>query len=437
LLFLRRFLLLCAAALLIWRIGATGMSYHYAEAFDDGDSGAATKALVWDGRQPTALLRRALEVGNTDPDAAAPLLAKAYAENPADPRPLAILAKAAQERGELERADALVRTAVDLTPANPGVQLDAASYWAARGDLETAMAHWSLAMEIDPATKQQLIPVLLKLAEDPSARLAFRPFTASPPTWWDAFFSEVARRALDVETVRVLYTLRGESPQVPLTEPERQAYVARLQREGRITEAYIDWINGFSRERRAELGLIHDGGFELEPTNWGFDWQMRTRQGVIIDRARTYGIDGNKALHLLFDGYDRRFLDISQLLFLDPGPYRLTGRVRTDSLETQGGLKWVVRCVLPETQDLGETERFLGTNQWRDFDIEFRVPLDCGLQEIRLESTGKRAFEHRITGGAWFDRMAVRKTPDLAKVERIETASPSDSDPAPKESPQE
>ncbi len=231
----------------------------------------------------------------------------------------------------------------------------------------------------------------------------------------------------------MLYALRSESPQAPLTEPERQAYVSRLQKEGRITEAYIDWINGLSRAQRRELGLIHNGGFELEPTNWGFDWQVRTRRGVVVDRAQTYGIDGKKALHLLFNGHDRPYQDVSQLLFLDPGPYRLTGRVRTDSLETQGGLKWIVRCLIPDAQDLGESERFLGTNQWREFGVEFVVPEDCTLQEIRLVSAGKRKFEHQISGGAWFDRMAIRKLPNLAKAEGIETASPTDSDPAPKE----
>jgi tetratricopeptide (TPR) repeat protein len=414
---LRRILLLAAAALLVWRIGSTGMASHYAELIQQGDSGAASKALVWDNRQPRALYQRAIEMGKTDPDAAESLLARAYAQNPADARPLATLAGIVQAKGEQERADALMKTAVSLMPADPGIQMQAASHAIARGNLEQAMEHWSRAMETDPAATKQMFSVLLKLAEDPRTRLAFRPFAASPPSWWEAFFAEVARRALDVETVRVLYALRSESPQTPLTEPERQAYVARLQKEGRITEAYIDWINGLSRAQRGELGLIHNGGFELEPTNWGFDWQVRTQRGVVVDRAQTYGVDGSKALHLLFEGYDRRYQDISQLLFLDPGPYRLSGRVRTDSLETQGGLKWIVRCLIPEAQDLGESDRFLGANQWRDFDVEFEVPESCKLQEIRLVSAGKRSFEHQISGGAWFDRMAIRKIPSLAQAD--------------------
>ena len=98
-----------------------------------------------------------------------------------------------QAKGEQERADALMKTAVNLMPADPGIQMQAASHAIARGNLEQAMEHWSRAMETDTAATKQIFPVLLKLAEDPRTRLAFRPFAASPPSWWEAFFAEMAR----------------------------------------------------------------------------------------------------------------------------------------------------------------------------------------------------------------------------------------------------
>jgi hypothetical protein len=273
------------------------------------------------------------------------------------------------------------------------------------------MRHWSFALEADPKLRDQVFPILLALAEDPSTRPAFKPFATAPPSWWEAFFAEVAKRALDVEPARLLFALRRESAQAPVTEQERQTYVSRLTKDGRISEAYIEWVNGLDRGQRAQLGLIHDGGFELEPSNWGFDWHVRSTPKALVDRARTYGIDGDQALHVLFERQEQRFADVYQPLFLDPGLYRLTGRVRTDSLDTQGGLKWTLRCLLPEAMDLAESERFLGANEWRDFGVEFQVPESCVLQEIRLVSAGKRPFEHKIAGGAWFDRMAIRKLP--------------------------
>lgn len=409
----RRLLLLAVAGLILWRVAALGLSAHYVERIRAGDPAAAGKALAWSG-QPEALLTQGLGLREKDPEGARALLGRAYAENPADARPLIALVALARAQGDQAQAGALTQAAVGLVPADPWIQRQVAKHWASQGDIEKALRHWSLSMEADPNAKQQILRILLALAEDPRTVPAFKPFAAAPPTWWEAFFAEVAKRALDVEPVRLLYAMRREATQASVTEAERQTYVARLRRDGRIAEAYIEWVNGLSRAQRSQLGLLHDGGFELEPTNWGFDWHLRSTPKALIDRARIYGIDGDKAIHLLFDRQEGRFADVYQPLFLDLGSYRLSGRVRTDSLETQGGLKWILRCLAPEATNLGESERFLGSNEWRDFGFEFQVPESCGLQEIRLESAGRRAFEHKISGGAWFDRMAIRRLPNPA-----------------------
>ena len=408
---LRRILVLAIAALVVWRVAALGLSSHYAEELKGGDTGAAAKALAWNGRQPEALLAQATALREQDPATAVSLLGRAYAENPANARPLITIARLAQQQGDQHRADDLVKAAVQLMPADPWVHQQAAGYWASRGDLDQAMQHWSLALEADPNLGNQVFPILLAVAEDPRTRPAFKPFATTPPSWWEAFFAEVAKRALDVEPVRLLFALRRESAGTPITERERQTYVSRLIQDGRISEAYIEWINGLNRAQRAQLGLLHDGGFELESSSWGFDWHFHSTPRALVDRARTYGIDGDKALHVLFERQEQRFADVYQTLFLDPGVYHLTGRVRTDSLDTQGGLKWTLRCLSSEERDLAESERFLGANEWRDFAVEFQIPESCVLQEIRLVSAGKQSFEHKISGGAWFDRMAIRRLP--------------------------
>jgi tetratricopeptide (TPR) repeat protein len=408
---LRRSVVLAIAAFAIWRIAALGLSSHYAEDLKAGDPERAVKALAWNGNQPDALLAQATALREQDPAAAAALLGRAYAERPVDARPLIAAAGLAQRRGDQTQADALVSAAVRLMPSNSWIRTQAGGYWATQGDIEQAMRQWSNALEAEPKTKGQLFPVLLAIAEDPRTRDSLKPFANLPPSWWDPFFAEVAKRAMDAEPVRFLFALRRQSAQAPITDAERQAYVSRLKKDGAISEAYIEWVNGLNLVQRAQLGLIHDGGFELEPTNWGFDWHVRSTPKALVDRGRTYGVDGDKALHILFDRQDRRFAEVYQPLFLDPGVYRFSGRVRTDSLETQGGLKWTLRCLLPEPMDLGETERFLGSNEWRDFGLEFPIPAGCVLQEIRLVSAGERPFEHQISGGAWFDRMAIRRLP--------------------------
>jgi hypothetical protein len=410
----RRLLLIAAAVALVWRIGSSGMSAHYAERVRQGDAGAAGNALTWDGRRPEALLAQAKALRETDTDNALRLLAQAYRGNPADSRALITSARILLERGETDRADALVEAAVSIMPADPRIQRQATGYWLTRGDLSRGLRHASLAMETNPAAKDQFFSLLLKVAENPATRPALQPFAVSSPAWWEPFFAQVASRALDIETVRELYALRSEASAVPVSEPERRAYVERLMKDGQIAEAYVAWVNGLSPAQRAHLGLVHDGGFELEPSNWGFDWRIRGSRTARVEPARTFGADRERALHLRFDRHEGQFQNVAQTLFLDPARYRLTGRVRTDSLETKGGLKWVVRCLLPDPALLGESERFLGVNEWRDFAIEFDVPGTCTLQELRLVSAGNRAFEHQMNGSTWFDRMAIRRLPSTS-----------------------
>ncbi|MCG6861954.1 MAG: tetratricopeptide repeat protein [Chromatiaceae bacterium] len=422
----RRFLIVLTAMLLVWRIGATGMSAYYVELLNGGDKAAASKALAWDGSQPVAMLHEAVSLREQDPDAAAELLVRANGANPTDPRPFLGMADLALAQGDESRSEALVATALDLVPADPRVQRRVAGYWISRGDLERAMRHWSLALEAQPGLGRRLFPVLLDLAENPDTRSAFMSLAQSPPSWWVAFFEQVAKKAQDVGTVQALYGFRRASTQTPIMQIERKAYVARMEKEGIIVEAYVHWINGLTDDQRRRLALVFDGGFELEPGNWGFEWQMHSEQSALVDRAKTHGIDGSAALHLLFRNHEKRFDNVSQTLFLGVGAHRLTGRVRTDNLESEGGLKWVARCLGPEVKDLGESDRFLGSNEWREFAFEFDVPASCSLQEIRLVSAGERAYEYKINGDAWFDRLAVRKIAKLTRAPNTELQIPAD-----------
>lgn len=160
---------------------------------------------------------------------------------------------------------------------------------------------------------------------------------------------------------------------------EWKSYVARLEKDGLTSQVYIVWVKGLTSAQRKTLRLLYDGSFELEPGNWGFDWHIRTNRGIRTGGVYTYGGDKDKSLHLIFHRHKTRFDGPYQPLFLNAGTYRLSGRVRIESLDTEKGLKWVVRCLLPKTEDLGESERFLGANKRRIFGFEFRVPDTCTL----------------------------------------------------------
>jgi hypothetical protein len=409
LVYARRTLLLLAAFLLVWRISASGISAHYLGLVKDGDEAGAVNALAWKDRQPAAAYRQGLALLESDPEAAERMLEAAFRENPADPQPLLALADIAEERGERERADALVEAAVVMYPAASTVHEQVAGYWALRGQPERAMRHWSLVLAAEPAERVRLFPLLLEIAEDPESRGAFSSLLRDPPEWWERFFAFAALRASDPDTVRALYAMRRSEGESPLSERERKDYIERLRKDGEITEAYLVWINGLSDSEQEQLGLLYNGNFEIEPSGLGFDWHLIGAEKVFANTATTYGTNGKKALHLIFRGRTKRFRHVFQPLFLSPGAYRVSGTVRADDLKSKGGVKWVVSCSFPRPKPLGESEGFIGSVEWREFDFGFQIPEDCIAQEIRLVSGRARADADKITGGLWFDGMSIRR----------------------------
>ena len=254
--------------------------------------------------------------------------------------------------------------------------------------------------------------ILLQIAEDPVTRGLLTPYALSPPIWWDGFFRYATINATALEPVRLLYNMRRQPGAEALTEPERAAYVWRLQKDGLISEAYLTWLAGLDKSQRQHLGPLYNGGFELDLSNQRFGWQVGGNDRVDIRTRRRPGVDGNHAINLNFRAAEQRFGQLFQPLVLDAGTYRLTGETRSGAdFMTKGGLKWQVSCLLPTQRQLGESDRLLGSDEWTQFSFDFEVPLSCTYQELRLVSAGTRAFELKISGDIWFDNLSITRAP--------------------------
>jgi hypothetical protein len=391
---------LLMGALLAWRIVILGIADYYAEQED----GAAV-ALSWYPSHPRALADRALRWEGGDPLQAEQLLRRAAWENPTDGRLFMALAGLREQQGRTAEASELVTLASILAPMHDGVQLQAAEFELRQELLEQALAHWSVALRNRPSLRAQLYPVLLHLAEDPAALPAFGPLLNDPPSWW----ADVA-----LVTVRDLYKARRRDELVANEEEDRayeeeqRAYLKRLQRDGQWLELYFTWLNGLEPEQLQVLGNLYNGSFELPFTDAGFDWRAPKVRGVLVETSPTYGVRGKRSLHVVFQGLRVRFQHLYQYLLLDPGQYQLRGWVRPDSLQTERGVRWIVTCAEGNGDPLGVSDRFLGTDQWRRFTVDFEVPNEaCQAQLLRLELDGRVALEFEASGSVWFDDLAV------------------------------
>lgn len=398
-------LFLIAAGLLAWRMVVVNLADHFAR---QDTASAATSALSWYPHHPQALYIQGRALMNDHPSKAEQLLRQAAQENPTDGRVYMALAHLWEQRGELEKAANLVTIASQLAPMRSAVQLQAASFWFRQGQLERALQRWGTALDLRPQIRASLYPQLLRLAEDPQAQPAFAVLLNDPPSWWESFFSYAAANAANLETLWVLYQLRSQNGHTP-SATERSRYMARLQRNGLWMEAYFTWLNSLDAQQLAALGNIYNGSFELPFSGEGFDWRTSLVQGVMVETALTSG-GGNRALHVVFEGRRVPFKHLYQYLLLQPGNYQLRGQARPEGLQTAQGVQWTLRCIAGGRQVLGTSERFLGSDEWRQFTIEFTVPVEnCQVQELRLELIGRFAQEFAASGAVWFDDLRIRR----------------------------
>lgn len=397
-------LILLLGSLLGWRIMVTGFSEYYAE---QEEAEAMAGALRWREQQPEALYQRGLDQFDRDPAAAERLLQAAAWANPTDARVYLVLAYLWAADGRQQAAIGLAELADTLGPLRSPVLIGSADFWQSQGRLDRMLARWSVLLRTRPAFASKLHPLLLGFAEDLDRRELLKPLLENPPDWWDAFFAYAAREAKQTDTVLFLYQGRQRGDEAP-SESEQGAYLDRLWRDARWSEAYQAWRDGLDKREARELDNLYNGGFELPLTGAGFDWRTPPVRGVVVEAAPTYGVRGDKALHLVFDGQRVRFQHVFQYLVLKPGHYRLQGRVRPDGLRTERGLQWRLRCV-SDGPLLAESERFLGSDAfWRTFAVEFAVPeTDCPAQVLQLELEGRAGLDFEIQGGIWFDDLAV------------------------------
>jgi tetratricopeptide (TPR) repeat protein len=397
-----------AGAWLAWRIVILGMANQ--AVFEDEDPQAA---LAWYSKHPRAHLVVGVGELQKNPGDAASHLREAIEGNPAESRSYAALGQLLEKAGANEAARKAMDTASLMGPQRSDVQMDETLYWIRQGNFPRALEHWNVVLRHQPELRAQLFPYLLNGAEDPANQPAFEALLKQPVPWWSRFFIHAAGHAADVDTVRRLFNLSGKSANA-LPPEALAAYLTRLQKEGDWTEAWFTWLSGLSKEGLAQSGYVYNGSFELPPSNIGFDWIYLKNPASIMETATTYGATDERALHLVFRGLRVKFRHLYQYVMLPPGTYYLGGRVRPDNLKAGQGMQWALYC-LGTNQPLMVTERFRGADQWTRFRSEFTVPAGCPVQMLRLELAGRIDLDYDVSGGIWFDDLAIERAGRIAR----------------------
>ena len=199
----------------------------------------------------------------------------------------------------------------------------------------------------------------------------------------------------------------------PPTNKELAPYLNFLINKNLIDAAYNAWLQFLPGTELDTLGLLTHPDFEQDPSGLPFDWQIARGLNSVAEFL-PLGSAGERALHVSFGVGRVQFPEVSQVVLLAPGKYRLEGKLR-GAIIAKRGLRWQICCASGARRSLAETDMLLGqSQQWRVFSLDVEIPPgeDCHGQTLRLFHDSRSASEEFISGEVWFTGLRLERLPE-------------------------
>ena len=394
---------LLAAALLVgavlagWRV----LSLQQADRWADKDP---ARALQWRADHPFALRRLAeqqLAAGKID-EASATARHLLRVE-PLEGRGFRLLAEAAVHQGDLAQAQALYEIAARRSPRDVRTRAWLIEHSLVAGDYPAALQQVDALLRTSPGQSGVLMPLLAKLAADPTFATALAHTLTTRPPWRGGMLASLQQAEDPRSADQVLSALRSEQG---LSDEEFDQWIASLIHQGRWGEAYSRWASTLQLDNGA-LPLIYNGQFEHLPTGRGFDWRLLRIPGVSLDFQADPDAEGQVA-RAVFRGRPVAQVNLEQPLLLGPGRYRFSAQMRAQALRSERGLEWAITC-LGQPEPLATSPPLQGTFDWRSIEMDVVVPdTDCPGQWLRLRNPVPAGSIQQVSGELWFDDVAIQ-----------------------------
>lgn len=317
-----------------------------------------------------------------------------------------ILAEAADRQGRRADAFRLYLVAEKRAPRDLQTRAWLTQRYLEQGDAANALMQIDKILRMAPNRARSIHPVLGQLAQDPAFAEALAAILRQDPPWRAGLLIALRDPAKGnpLAVGRVMQALQNQGGLQP---GEYADWLDSLIAQGRWGEAYARW-SGQVAKVGGRLPLVYNGGFAQPPTSIGFDWRLRRVPGVMLQFEPDAGARGQVVyLHFL----DRRLPDagLEQALLLAPGTYRLSVRMRAQSLRSELGLQWTVTCPEPAGV-VGRSEAVDGSFAWRTFEADVTIPATgCPGQWLRLVNPVPSGAAQRVVGELWVDDVTMAR----------------------------
>jgi hypothetical protein len=295
--------------------------------------------------------------------------------------PFFVAARAAEQRGDLRGAIALMEEARHRRPSYPAVRMQLMIYYTKAQRYREALSEVDVILRRNNELRPILLPELTKLIADPRGREALAAILATEPSWREEFFNAAAARRLDPADARDLYLrVRALKPRGDV-RLERQLILQAQASTGDYAGARQTVIAGLPERERAASRNLFDGAFRGVSAPKPFGWKF---EDLDVGRAEPATDGGRTYLDVAYFG-GRAVTLGEQVLALRPGRYTVSAAARSDNGISSGTIAWRISCLPSYNPVVGTLDLSGAGPADRRFAAAFTIPATgCGSQALRL-----------------------------------------------------
>ena len=294
--------------------------------------------------------------------------------------PFFVAARAAEQKGDLRRAIALMEEVRRRRHSHPAARMQLMIYYTKAERFPEALSEIDVVLRRSEELRPAMMPELTKLIGDPRGRAALATILAKGPVWREAFFAAAGARKLATADARDLYErIRALKPRHDLML-ERQLILQTQAASGDYVGARQTWLSALPQQERSAQRYLFDGAFRglraPAPFGWTFKDVEAGRAEPAKDGQRTY-------LDVAYFGGQNVTL-AEQMLALSPGRHILRLVARSPNGISSGKLYWRLTC-LPGGSQIGALDMAQAAAENRRFSVVFTVPASgCPGQSLTL-----------------------------------------------------
>lgn len=339
---------------------------------------------------------------------------EAFAIDPLDATAVLDLSIFVEAGGNSEASERLRLSAGDMMPRDTRIQAEVLAILLRRGDFAQVMNRLDGLIRARPAEAANFFALAAGITANPDGSRAVARTLATNPPWRQQFFAYIIAQRKPEIASRIFDDMRAQGR--PADDRELASVINAYLSSGNIDQAYAVWLSNLSEDELKDVKRVYDGGFDHPLRNLFFDWTVKPADGLTsrVFPRNTASMD--QTLQLDFADFRGTFSNLSQILRLHPGRYRLSGEVRTEGFESPTGLVFRIYCMDGQKRQLSvETAPLPQSRQWIDFDKTFQIPNgNCDNQVLRLESQHALDKSQITRGLVAIDVIAVDSAPALA-----------------------